>query len=185
MKPEPFGGLFGDAPITRVLNALAGGSISFTQSDLVEWTGLSATEVSDALERLQVIGMVLAKGDRYTINKTCNRYIALDILFYSLVDDMCSSNLMRRALLNHYNELRHSRSENAKIKIELYTQEGIRLQGEGDTLREAIADILSDLDLLREEYLESGDARLSRKTLELKREFVGLIEGGSSDGARS
>lgn len=96
---EPFGGLFGDTPIARVLAQFVADPFdTYVVNEIAELTELSPVEVSDAIERLQALGLVREAGQGYVVNTDCNRYAALTLLAYAIVDDEWDTDCMTRTM---------------------------------------------------------------------------------------
>lgn len=100
----PFGGVLGNAVIIRVLEQLiADPDSSFNLSILSKLSKSSVPQVKEALEQLESVGFVKMisnsqKRPIYIVNKECNRFVALTLFAYSVVDDAFSSNVMKDAL---------------------------------------------------------------------------------------
>lgn len=103
---EPFGGLFGCAPIVKTVEQLvADPHDGYTPEELAELTSISVEEASDALEKLITIGLVKQHGKQYYVNTECNRYIALSMLAYDVVDDIWGTTFMSSVLSDYLNDV--------------------------------------------------------------------------------
>lgn len=106
---EPYGGLFGDTVMARVVEELVSDPThDFRPKYLVEMTGKSAKSVADALKKLLAIGLIEKTGDDhhpvYRVVLSSKKFAALSFLAYAMLDDRDGSDCMDAAVETYYHQ---------------------------------------------------------------------------------
>jgi len=111
----PYGGLFGDTVLARVVEEIIADPHSdYRPKELEELTGASSPSVRDALATLTRLGLLTAaegKHPVYTVNKRSKTFIALTLLAYASLDDRERSDCMNTAIKDYYDTVLRSRYE--------------------------------------------------------------------------
>lgn len=107
---EPYGGLFGDTVMARVVEELVSDPTQdFRPKYLVEMTGKSAKSVADALKKLSVLGLIEKTGDDnhpvYRVIVSSKKFAALSFLAYAMLDDRDGSDCMHAAIASYYHRV--------------------------------------------------------------------------------
>ena len=103
----PYGGLFGDTVLARVMEELiADPHTLYRNKDLEELTGNASPSIREALRTLREYGLITSSGDKHpvhTVNIHCRAFIALTLLAYAVLDDQDGGDCMDTAI-RHYCE---------------------------------------------------------------------------------
>lgn len=109
----PFGGLFGDTHLARIIAQIIADPFGeYTPKDLEELVEVSSPTVRKDLKHLTRLGILIKDSrDRrhpvYRVNTQCKRYLALTLLAYAVIDDRNDTNCMDAVIAEYYNsELR-------------------------------------------------------------------------------
>jgi len=101
---KPFGGLFGDAKIAKVVEELiADPDTLYSPTDLAELTESTAPTVRAALESLLAQKLIKKIKDDgvhpvYKVNKNSKKFIALSLLAFAVKDDVDGTDAMDTAI---------------------------------------------------------------------------------------
>lgn len=102
----PYGGLFGDTILARVVEEIiADPHSSYRPKDLEDLIAASAPRIRDALATLTELGLLkVSEGKHpvYTVNKRSKKFVALTLLAYASLDDRKQSNCMDTAIRHYY-----------------------------------------------------------------------------------
>ena len=105
----PYGGLFGDTVMARVVEEIvADPHAVYHLKDLEDLTGNSAPRIREALGTLTGLGLLKSSGGKhpaYTVNTSRRSFVALTLLAYAVLDDREGSDCMDTAV-RHYCETR-------------------------------------------------------------------------------
>jgi len=105
----PYGGLFGDTVMARVVEEIvADPHAVYHLKDLEELTGNSAPRIREALGTLTGLGLLKSSGGKhpaYTVDTSRRSFVALTLLAYAVLDDRGGSDCMDTAV-RHYCETR-------------------------------------------------------------------------------
>ena len=110
----PFGGLFGDAKIVKVVEELIADPDSlYRPANLAELTDSTAPTVRVALETLLAQRLITKiKEDAvhpvYKVNKNSKKFIALSLLAYAIMDDVDGTELMDTAVHDYCDYFREA-----------------------------------------------------------------------------
>jgi len=135
----PFGGLFGDSHMVRVISqVIADPFEEYRPKDLMELTEISAPSMRKALKKLTRLGFLIEDSqDRqhpvYRVNTASKRYLALTMLAYAVVDDRNGTDCMDGVIAEYYDSDLRSKMEIFSLtegEKELNTE--ARLGAEGD-----------------------------------------------------
>ncbi|MEM2097107.1 MAG: hypothetical protein QXI70_02975 [Methanothrix sp.] len=105
----PFGGLFGDTHLARILaQIIADPFDEYAPKDLEELAEVSSPTVRKDLKHLTRLGILIKDSrDRrhpvYRVNTQCKRYLALTLLAYAVIDDRNGTNCMDAVIAEYYN----------------------------------------------------------------------------------
>lgn len=103
----PYGGLFGDTVLARVMEEMiADPHTLYRNKDLEELTGTTSPSIREALKTLREYGLISSTGDKHpvhTVNIHCRAFIALTLLAYAVLDDQDGGDCMDTAI-RHYCE---------------------------------------------------------------------------------
>lgn len=98
----PFGGLFGDEVIAKVVEELiADPHSTYRATELAELIEASPPRVRTALRSLENIGLLSSDGEKrpvYKINIASKRFVALTLLSFAVLDDFEGSQCMDTAI---------------------------------------------------------------------------------------
>lgn len=106
----PFGGLFGNSVLLRVLREIvADPHREFRPKELEALTASSAPRIKNALDALMSQGMLEniskdAQRPVYKVNLECKRLTALTLLIYAVTDDRDGTCCMDDAIRHYYDE---------------------------------------------------------------------------------
>lgn len=137
----PYGGLFGDEVIVHVVEELIADPHSpYTAKGLTELLKVSEQKGSEprvrtALRSLANIGMLRVEGKKpeiYFVNMDNQRFIALNLLAYAVLDDIEGSNSLNTAIANYSIENLGLVERSTKIHIQASPPERISLNITGD-----------------------------------------------------
>lgn len=105
----PYGGLFGDTVMARVVEEIvADPHAVYHPKDLEDLTGNSAPRIREALGTLTGLGLLKSSGGKhpaYTVDTSRRSFVALTLLAYAVLDDREGSDCMDTAV-RHYCETR-------------------------------------------------------------------------------
>jgi hypothetical protein len=103
----PYGGLFGDTVMARVVEEIVADPRSvYHLKDLEGLTGNSAPRIREALATLVKLGLLKTSGGKhpaYTVDISRRSFVALTLLAYAVLDDRRGSDCMETAI-RHYRE---------------------------------------------------------------------------------
>lgn len=107
---EPYGGLFGNAVIARVVEELIADPLQdFRPKYLGDVTGNSESSIKAALGKLSALRLIEKKGDDkhpvYRVIVESKKFAALSFLAYAMLDDRDGSDCMNTAVYNYYNKV--------------------------------------------------------------------------------
>ena len=129
----PYGGLFGDTILARVVEEIiADPHSTYRPKDLEDLVQGSAPSIRDALITLQKLGLITASEGKhpvYTVNKKSKKFVALTLLAYAALDDRERSDCMNTAIRDYYDTILRSRYEPCAIA----TAPTYRVVGSGST----------------------------------------------------
>lgn len=114
---KPFGGLFGDAIIARLVEELIADPDSlYSPADLAALTESTAPTVRAALDTLiaqRLIKKIKDDGAHpvYRVNKNSKKFIALSLLAYAVKDDVDGTGAMDTAIHDYCDYFRESEKE--------------------------------------------------------------------------
>ena len=125
MDMRPFGGLFGDSHLSRIIAQIIADPFQvYRPKDLEELAEASAPSTRKALRILTRLGLLIKNDtDRqhpsYKVNLDSKKYMALTILSYSVVDDSIGTNCMDDLIAEYYDsDLRDRYESNNSSVIE-------------------------------------------------------------------
>lgn len=102
----PYGGLFGDTVLARVMEELIADPHSFYRNkDLEELTGCTSPSIRESLNTLKEYGLITSSGGKhpiYSVNIRCNTFVALTLLAYAVLDDQEDGDCMNTAIHHYY-----------------------------------------------------------------------------------
>jgi hypothetical protein len=105
----PYGGLFGDTVMARVVEEIVSDPHAvYRLKDLEDLTGNSAPRIREALGTLTGLGLLKSTGGKhpaYTVDTSRRSFVALTLLTYAVLDDREGSECMDTAV-RHYCETR-------------------------------------------------------------------------------
>lgn len=111
----PYGGLFGDTVLARVVEEIiADPHSSYRPKDLEELAGASAPSIRDALATLTRLDLLKASKDKhpvYIVNIKSKKFVALTLLAYASLDDREQCGCMDTAIRDYYDRVLRSRYE--------------------------------------------------------------------------
>jgi len=103
----PYGGLFGDTVMARVVEEIIADPHSvYHLKDLEDLTEKSSPRIREALVTLTKSGLLASHGGKhpsYTVNKSRKTFVALTLLAFAVLDDRSGSDCMNTAI-RHYCE---------------------------------------------------------------------------------
>jgi DNA-binding transcriptional ArsR family regulator len=107
---EPYGGLFGDTVLARMVEELIADPVQdFRPKYLENVTGKSESSIKTALRKLSALGLVEKKGDDkhpvYRVIVESKKFAALSFLAYAMLDDRDGSDCMNTAVYDYYNKV--------------------------------------------------------------------------------
>ncbi len=113
---EPYGGLFGDTVIAKVVEELvADPTMDYRPKYLVDVTGKSEKSIYDALKKLLILGLIEKKGDEkhpiYRVRVVSKKFAALSFLAYAMLDDRDGTGCMNMAVSDYYNTVLREKYE--------------------------------------------------------------------------
>jgi len=114
---KPFGGLFGDAIIGRVVEQLiADPTTLYRPVDLAELTESTAPTVRNALDTLLAQKLITKIKDDsvhpvYRVNKNSKKFIALSLLAYAVGDDVDGTEAMDTAIYDYCEYFRETEKQ--------------------------------------------------------------------------
>lgn len=104
----PFGGLFGNSVIAKVIEEIVADPHStYSPQDLADLIEASEPRTRHALNVLLNIGFlrsVIDKKSFFKVNMDCKRFVALTMLSYAVLDDIENSSCMDQAIQHYCND---------------------------------------------------------------------------------
>ena len=138
---EPYGGLFGDTVMARVVEEIVSDPTQdFRPKYLVEMTGKSAKSIADALKKLTHLGLIEKNGDDnhpvYRVIVPSKKFVALSFLAYAMLDDRDGSDCMNAAIASYYHRVLREDYEPKAVATESSRPvQGKRMTAGDDVLR--------------------------------------------------
>jgi hypothetical protein len=155
----PFGGLFGNTVLLRVIwEITADPSRQFRPKDLEILTASSAPRIKNALDMLVSQGMLEnvskdAQRPVFHVNRSSKRLMALTLLAYAVTDDRDGTDCMKDAVCSYYDQLNRSETGGDEPKVSIFT-------GSGKELRICMSDQAAEkLSMRLEQILEEAGRR--------------------------
>lgn len=113
---EPYGGLFGDTVIAKVVEELvADPTMDYRPKYLEDITGKSERSIYNALKKLLLLGLIEKKGDEkhpvYRVRVESKKFAALSFLAYAMLDDRDGTQCMNMAVNGYYNSVLREKYE--------------------------------------------------------------------------
>lgn len=116
----PYGGLFGDSNLIKVIEqVIADPDIEYRPIDLEKLTKESTPTVRASLKILTSQGLLdKDETDRqhpvYRVNTDSKRYVALTFLAYAVLDDKNGTDSMKKIIVNYYESMHGDEEESNK-----------------------------------------------------------------------
>ena len=131
MDMRPFGGLFGDSHLSRIIAQIIADPFQvYRPKDLEELAEASAPSTRKALRILTRLGLLVRNDtDRqhpsYTVNLDSKKYLALTLLSYSVVDDSIGTDCMDDLIAEYYDSDLRDRyeSNSSSVREDVSTEE--------------------------------------------------------------
>lgn len=107
----PYGGLFGDSNIVKIIEqVIADPDIEYRPIDLEKLTKESAPTVRLSLKTLTSLGVLLkdetdSQHPVYRVNIESKRFVALTLLAYAVLDDENGTNAMNKIVLDYVDSI--------------------------------------------------------------------------------
>lgn len=119
----PYGGLFGDSNIVKIIEqVIADPDIEYRPIDLEKLTKESAPTVRLSLKTLTSLGVLLkdetdSQHPVYRVNIESKRFVALTLLAYAVLDDENGTNTMNKIVADYVDSIlpRTMEPENCSI----------------------------------------------------------------------
>ncbi|WFN36694.1 hypothetical protein L1994_11235 [Methanomicrobium antiquum] len=113
---EPYGGLFGDTVIAKVVEELvADPTMDYRPKYLEDITEKSERSIYNALKKLLLLGLIEKKGDEkhpvYRVRVESKKFAALSFLAYAMLDDRDGTHCMNMAVNGYYNSVLREKYE--------------------------------------------------------------------------
>lgn len=113
---EPYGGLFGDTVIAKVVEELvADPTMDYRPKYLEDVTGKSEKSIYNVLRKLSNLGLIEKKGDGkhpiYRVRVESKKFAALSFLAYAMLDDRDRTECMNMAVSDYYNSVLREKYE--------------------------------------------------------------------------
>ena len=107
---EPYGGLFGDTVMAKVVEELvADPTMDYRPKYLVDVTGKSEGSIHKVLKKLLKLGLIENKIDGkhpvYRVRVESKKFAALSFLAYAMLDDREGTDCMNMAISDYYNSV--------------------------------------------------------------------------------
>lgn len=113
---EPYGGLFGNTVIAKVVEELiADPTMDYRPKYLEDITGKSERSIYNALKKLLLLGLIERKGNEkhpvYRVRVESKKFAALSFLAYAMLDDRDETHCMNMAVSGYYNSVLREKYE--------------------------------------------------------------------------
>jgi len=113
---EPYGGLFGDTVIAKVVEELvADPTMDYRPKYLEDVTGKSEKSIYNVLRKLSSLGLIEKKDDGkhpiYRVRVESKKFAALSFLAYAMLDDRDGTECMNMAVSDYYNSVLREKYE--------------------------------------------------------------------------
>ncbi|MBN1236222.1 MAG: hypothetical protein JW999_09280 [Methanotrichaceae archaeon] len=149
----PFGGLFGNTVLLRVIREITADPYrEFRPKELEALTASSAPRIKNALEALVAQGLlenISSDSQRpvYKANLSSKRLMALTLLAYAVTDDRDGTDCMNDAVRHYYDERLSEAAQVREIGIFAGEEKGIRIcmsDLAAEKLSQRLGEILED-----------------------------------------
>ena len=113
---EPYGGLFGNTVIAKVVEELiADPTMDYRPKYLEDITGKSERSIYNALKKLLLFGIIERKCNEkhpvYRVRVESKKFAALSFLAYAMLDDRDETHCMNMAVSGYYNSVLREKYE--------------------------------------------------------------------------
>ena len=127
---KPYGGLFGDSAICKLVEEIvADPHAEYRLADLEELIDGSQRSIARALKVLSTLGLLIKdESDRlhplYRVNLNSRKLLALTFLAYAVVDDRDGTNCMDLAIRDYYNSVAEEAPKSIASEVPASRAEG-------------------------------------------------------------